>query len=69
MDCQFDDVLGRFCYKNHCNTIIAAIQTRVTRRVKPESLIVRPAPEAEIPGQQGYLGRWAPGLSGTVRCS
>ena len=23
MDCQFDDLLGRFCYKNQCNTIIA----------------------------------------------
>ena len=24
MDCQFDDVLGRFCYKNQYNTIISA---------------------------------------------
>ncbi len=22
MDCQFDDVFGRFCFKNQCNTII-----------------------------------------------
>ncbi len=36
MDCQFDDLLGRFCYKNQCNTIIATGQTRLTRRVTPE---------------------------------
>jgi len=28
MDYQFDDLLGRFCYKNQCNTIIATGQTR-----------------------------------------
>ena len=39
MNCQFDDVLGRFCYKNQSNTIITTGQTRVTRRVNPESLI------------------------------
>ncbi len=39
MNCQFDDVLGRFCYKNQCNTIITTGQTRVTRWVNPESLI------------------------------
>ena len=39
MDCQFDDLLGKFCYKNQCNTIIATGPTRLTRRVKPESLI------------------------------
>ena len=33
MDCQFDDLLGRFCYKNQCNTIIATGQTRLTLRV------------------------------------
>ncbi len=36
---QFDDVLGRFCYKNQCNTIIETGETRITRRVNPESLI------------------------------
>ncbi len=39
MNCQFDDVLGRFCYKNQCNTIIITGKTHVTRRVNPESLI------------------------------
>ncbi len=39
MDYQFDDLLGRFCYKNQCNTIIATGQTRLTWQVKPESLI------------------------------
>jgi len=39
MNCQFDDVLGRFCYKNQCNTIITTGKSRVTRRVNPESLI------------------------------
>ncbi len=39
MNWQFDDLLGRFCYKNQCNTINATGQTRLTRRVKPESLI------------------------------
>ncbi len=39
MGCQFDDVFGQFYYKNQCNTIIAAIQSRVTRRVNPEILI------------------------------
>ncbi len=38
MDYQFDDLLGRFCYKNQCNTIIATGQTRLTWRVKPKSL-------------------------------
>ena len=38
MDCQFDDLLERFCYKNQCNTIIAAGQIRLTRRMNPESL-------------------------------
>ena len=37
MDCQFDDLLGRFCYKNQCNTIIATGQTRLTLRVTQES--------------------------------
>ena len=37
MDCQFDDFLGRFCYKNQCNTIIATGQTRLTLRVTQES--------------------------------
>jgi hypothetical protein len=39
MDCQFDDVPGQFWYKNQCNIIIAAIQTRITRRVNLECLI------------------------------
>ncbi len=39
MNCKFDDVLGRFCYKNQCNTIITTGKSRVTRRVNPESLI------------------------------
>lgn len=39
MDYQFDDLLGRFFYKNQCNTIIAAGEIRLTRRVNPESLI------------------------------
>ncbi len=38
MDCQFDDLLERFCYKNQCNTIIATGQIRLIRRVNPESL-------------------------------
>ena len=38
MNWQFDDVLGRFYYKNQCNTIITTVKTRVTRRVNPESL-------------------------------
>ena len=37
MDCQFDDLLGRFCHKNQCNTIIATGQTRLTLRVTRES--------------------------------
>ena len=37
MDYQFDDLLGRFCYKNQCNTIIATGQTRLTLRVTQES--------------------------------
>ena len=39
MNCQFDDMHERFCYKNQCNTIITTGQTRVTRWVNPESLI------------------------------
>jgi hypothetical protein len=39
MDSQFDDVAGWFCYKNQCNIIIVTDQTRLTRRVNPESLI------------------------------
>ncbi len=39
MNCQFDDVLGRFCYENQCNTIITTGEIRVTQRVNPESLI------------------------------
>jgi hypothetical protein len=39
MDCEYDDMPWRFCYKNQCNTIIETGQTRVTRRVTPESLI------------------------------
>ena len=38
MDCQFDDLHERFCYKNQCNTFIATGQIRLTRRVNPESL-------------------------------
>ena len=34
MDCQFDDLLGRFCYKNQCNTIITVGGTRLTLREK-----------------------------------
>ena len=30
MNYQFDDVLGRFYYKNQCNTIITTGETRVT---------------------------------------
>ncbi len=37
MNCQFDDVLGQFCYKNHCITIMTTIGARVTRRVNPEN--------------------------------
>ena len=37
MDWQVDDLLGRFYYKNQCNTIIAAGQSRLTRRLNPES--------------------------------
>ncbi len=36
MICKFDDVIGRFCYENQCNTIITMGQSLVTRRVKPE---------------------------------
>ena len=39
MNCQFDGVLGRFCYTNQCNTITTTGETRVTRRVNPESFI------------------------------
>ncbi len=39
INCQFDDVLGRFCYKNQCNTIITTGKPPVTRRVNPEGLI------------------------------
>ncbi len=39
MNCQFDDVLGRFCYKNQCNTIITSGEPHVTRRVNPENPI------------------------------
>ena len=39
MNCQFDDVQARFCYKNQCNTIITMGQSLVTRRVNPESPI------------------------------
>ncbi len=39
MNCQFGDVLGRFCYKNQCNTIITTGKPPVTRRVNPEGLI------------------------------
>ncbi len=35
MDYQFEDVIGRFCYKNQCHTIITTGQPRVTRRVTP----------------------------------
>ena len=41
MNCQFNDVLGRFCYKNQCNAIITTGETRVTWSVNPESLIWR----------------------------
>ncbi len=35
--CRFEDVFGRFCYKNQCNTFIATGKTRVTRRVIPKA--------------------------------
>ena len=41
MDCQFDDLFGRFWYKNQCNTIIATGQTRLTLRVTQESSLLR----------------------------
>jgi hypothetical protein len=34
---RFEDLLGRFCYKNQCNTFIATGKTRVTRRVIPKA--------------------------------
>ena len=36
---QFDDVRGRFCYKNQCNTVITTGEARVTRRVNQETPI------------------------------
>jgi len=39
MDYQLDALLGRFCYKNQCNTIITTSETRVIRRVTPESTL------------------------------
>ena len=39
MNCQCDDMLGQFCYKNQCNTIFETGQVRLTRWVTPESLI------------------------------
>jgi hypothetical protein len=39
MECEFEDVLGRFCYKNQCNTVTTTGESRVTRRVNPQSLI------------------------------
>ena len=39
MNCQFEDVPGRFCYKNQCDTIIPAGEPRVTRWVTPENPI------------------------------
>jgi hypothetical protein len=37
MNCQFEDALGGFSYKNQCNTIITTGKTRVTRRVIPQA--------------------------------
>ena len=39
MDYQFEDVPGRFCYKNQCDIIIPADEPRVTRRVNPKTPI------------------------------
>ena len=39
MDYQFDDLLGRFCYKNQCDTNTTTSQPRVTRRVNPNTPI------------------------------
>ena len=37
MNYRFENVLGRFCYKNQCNTTITMGQPRVTRRMIPEN--------------------------------
>ena len=39
MGYQFDDLLGRFCYKNQCDTNTTTSQPRVTRRVNPKTPI------------------------------
>ena len=39
MDYQFDDLLGRFYYKNQCDTNTTTSQPRVTRRVNPNTPI------------------------------
>ena len=39
MDCYFDDLLERFCYKNQCNTISVTGKPDVTRRVNQETPI------------------------------
>ena len=44
MECQFDDLLGRFCYKNQCYTNITTSQPRVTRRVNPKTPICGSGP-------------------------
>src|SRR5680860_869303 len=36
MDYQFEDVSGRICYKNQCDTNTTTSQPRVTRRVTPK---------------------------------
>ena len=36
---QFDDLLGCFCYKNQCSTIITTGYPRVPRRVNPKKPI------------------------------
>ena len=39
MDCHFDDLLERFCYKNQCNTISVTGKPRATQRVNQETPI------------------------------
>ncbi len=39
IDYQFDGLLGCFCYKNQCNTIITTGSPRVPRRVNPKKPI------------------------------
>ena len=61
MNCSFDDVLGQFCYKNQCNTIITMGEPRVTRRVNQENPVrgsILTAASSLNSMVQGYVGRW-----------